>query len=44
MVLLAHWGAAHVAADSDTDRLRPEIQRVLQTLDDPTLRPTAKAS
>ena len=44
MVLLALWGAAHVAADSVTDRLRPEIERVLQTLDDPTLRPTAKAS
>lgn len=43
MVLLALWGAAHVAADSVTDRLRPEIERVLQTLDDPTLKPTAKA-
>lgn len=43
MVLLALWGAAHVAADSVTDRLRPEIERVLQTLDDPTLKPAAKA-
>lgn len=44
MVLLALWGAAHVAADSVTDRLRPEIERVLQTLDDPTLKPVARAS
>lgn len=43
MVLLALWGAAHVAADSVTDRLRPQIERVLQTLDDPSLKPTAKA-
>lgn len=43
VVLLAVWGAAHVAADSVTDRLRPEIERVLQTLDDPTLKPAAKA-
>jgi len=44
MVLLALWGAAHVAADSVTDRLRPEIERVLETLDDPTLKPAAKAA
>lgn len=44
MVLLALWGAAHVAADSVTDRLRPEIERVLQTLDDPLLKPAAKAA
>ena len=44
MVLLALWGAAHVAADSVTDRLRPEIERVLQTLDDATLKPAARAS
>jgi len=43
MVLLALWGAAHVAADSVTDRLRPEIERVLQTLDDATLKPPARA-
>jgi phospholipid transport system substrate-binding protein len=43
MVLLALWGAANVTADSVTDRLRPEIERVLQTLDDPTLKPATKA-
>jgi phospholipid transport system substrate-binding protein len=43
VVLLALWGAANVTADSVTDRLRPEIERVLQTLDDPTLKPATKA-
>lgn len=38
LVLLALWGAAHVSADSVTDRLRPEIERVIQTLEDPALR------
>jgi phospholipid transport system substrate-binding protein len=42
LVLLALWGAAHVAADSVTDRLRPEIERVVQTLEDPALKPEAK--
>ena len=38
LVLLAPWGAAHVSADSVTDRLRPEIERVIQTLEDPALK------
>jgi phospholipid transport system substrate-binding protein len=42
LVLVALWGAAHVSADSVTDRLRPEIERVIQTLDDPVLKPSAK--
>jgi phospholipid transport system substrate-binding protein len=42
LVLLALWGAAHVAADSVTDRLRPEIERVVQTLEDPALKSDAK--
>jgi phospholipid transport system substrate-binding protein len=42
LVLVALWGAAHVSADSVTDRLRPEIERVIQTLDDPGLKPSAK--
>ena len=37
LVLVALWGAAHVSADSVTDRLRPEIERVIQTLEDPML-------
>ena len=44
LVLLALWGAAHVSADSVTDRLRPEIERVVQTLDDPTLKAPARAT
>ena len=44
LVLLALWGAAHVSADSVTDRLRPEIERVVQTLDDPTLKAPARAA
>lgn len=42
LVLLALWGAAHVAADSVTDRLRPEIERVIRTLEDPALKTDAK--
>jgi phospholipid transport system substrate-binding protein len=38
LVLLAPWGAAHVSADSVTDRLRPEIERVIRTLEDPALK------
>ena len=32
------WGAAHVSADTVTDRLRPEIERVIRTLEDPALK------
>jgi phospholipid transport system substrate-binding protein len=42
LVLLALWGAAHVSADSVTDRLRPEIERVVQTLEDPALKSAAR--
>jgi phospholipid transport system substrate-binding protein len=42
LVLLALWGAAHVSADSVTDRLRPEIERVVQTLEDPALKSAAQ--
>ena len=42
--LMALWGAAHVSADSVTDRLRPEIERVIQTLDDPALKPNGKVA
>ena len=38
LVLPALGGAAHVSADSVTDRLRPEIERVIQTLEDPALK------
>jgi phospholipid transport system substrate-binding protein len=38
LVLLALWGGAHVSADSVTDRLRPEIERVIQILEDPALK------
>ena len=44
LVLVALWGAAHVSADSITDRLRPEIERVVQTLDDPTLKASGKTT
>jgi phospholipid transport system substrate-binding protein len=44
LVLLALWGAAHVSADSVTDRLRPEIERVVQTLEDPTLKAPGRAA
>jgi phospholipid transport system substrate-binding protein len=44
LVLLALWGAAHVSADSVTDRLRPEIERVIQTLEDPALKTPARAA
>ena len=42
LVLLALWGATHVSADSVTDRLRPEIERVVQTLEDPALKSAAR--
>jgi phospholipid transport system substrate-binding protein len=42
LVLVALWGAAHVSADSVTDRLRPEIERVIQTLEDPALTSSAE--
>jgi phospholipid transport system substrate-binding protein len=41
LVLVALCGAAHVSADSVTDRLRPEIERVIQTLEDPALTSSA---
>jgi phospholipid transport system substrate-binding protein len=44
LVLLALWGAAHVSADSVTDRLRPEIERVIQILEDPTLKSDGRAT
>ena len=44
LVLLALWGAAHVSADSVTDRLRPEIERVVQTLEDPALKVPDRAT
>ena len=44
LVILALWGAAHVSADSVTDRLRPEIERVVQTLEDPTLKAPWRAA
>lgn len=44
LVLLALWGAAHVSADSVTDRLRPEIERVVQTLEDPALKAPGRAA
>jgi phospholipid transport system substrate-binding protein len=44
LVLLALWGAAHVSADSVTDRLRPEIERVVQTLEDPALKAPARVA
>lgn len=44
LVLVALWGAAHVSADSITDRLRPEIERVVQTLEDPVFKASGKAA
>ena len=44
LVLVALWGAAHVSADSITDRLRPEIERVVQTLEDPAFKAGGKAA
>jgi phospholipid transport system substrate-binding protein len=44
LVLLALWGAAHVSADSVTDRLRPEIERVIQILEDPALKSDGRAT
>ena len=44
LVLVALWGAAHVSADSVTDRLRPEIERVIQTLEDPAFKSSARVA
>jgi phospholipid transport system substrate-binding protein len=44
LVLLALWGAAHVSADSVTDRLRPEIERVIQTLEDPAFKSDGRST